>query len=200
MTTRSKTFNSLFGADGALEFREPVLARKSEREKGEDIIMPSFPADFHLWNLKKPKESPTIYRNIIAWYLKAAGLTGKEIGDFLSISASRANQLALRTQKQIFDTYGSIANMEMLAKSERLDGEIKAAHMLRGMRQEMIACEYALFRCIEQDLFVVSAALRIGRERYSAAYKKVAGTRCPCRYCAIFKNEEQVPYWSEESN
>lgn len=200
MTTHSKIFNSLFSADGPLEFREPTLARKIEREKGGDIFMPSFPTDFHSWHLKKSKESPTMYRNIIAWYLKAAGLTGKEIGDFLSISASRANQIALRTQKQIFDTHGTISNMEILAKSEKLDGEIKAAHMLRGMRQEMIAAEYALFRCIQQDSFVVSGALRIGRERYSAAYDKVAGTRCPCRYCAIFKNEEQGPYWSEDSN
>lgn len=200
MPAHSSIFNNLFCADGQLEFREPTVASKVERQKGGEIFIPSFPTDVYSWQLNKPKKSPVMYRNVIAWYLKAAGLTGREIGEFLSISPSRANQIALRTQKQIFSSHGNIANMEMLAKSEKLEGEILAAHMLRGMRREMMAAEYALDRCFEQDSFVVSGALRIGRERYSKAYEKVAGTRCVCRYCAIFKHEELGAYWSEKSN
>lgn len=200
MATHSTIFNSLFSADGPLEFRKPTQASKIERQKGGEIAIPSFPTDVYSWRLNKPKKSPTMYRNVIAWYLKAAGLTGREIGEYLSISASRASQIALRTQKQIFSSHGSIANMEMLARTEKLEGELLAAHMLQGMRREMMAAEYAIDRCFEQDMFVVSGALRIGRERYSAAYDKVAGTRCPCRYCAIFKHEELGTYWSEESN
>lgn len=201
MTTHSSIFNSLFNSDGPLEFREPSLASKIERQKGGEIFIPSYPLDVYSWQLSKPKKSPTMYRNIIAWYLKAAGLTGREIGEFLSISASRANQIALRTQKQIFKEYGSIANMGLLTKPEKqeLEGEILAAHMFRGVRREMIAAEYALDRCIEQDLFVSSGALRIGRERYMAAYDKVAGTRCPCRYCTIFTKEDMGPYWTKDS-
>lgn len=188
-------FNAVFGIGAPLEFVEPKLARNVERERGEELLFPWRTTDVYAWTIKRPKTSPTLYRNIIAWYLKAAGLTGREIGDFLSISASRANQLALRTQMQIFDASGNIANMMILSKSENLKGELLAAHVLRGVRREMIAAEYSLDRCIEQDIYVISAALRIARKQYVAAYDKVVGIKCSCRYCAIFANEGLGPYW-----
>ena len=204
MPSHSTVFNTLFGNGAPLEFVEPKLASSIERKGGEELLLPKYPTEVYSWQVKRPKKSPTLYRNIIAWYLKAAGLTGREIGDFLSISASRANQLALRTQKQIFDAPWNIANMTMLSKNAgvELTGELLDAHLLRGVRREMIAAEYSLDRCIEQDTYAISAALRLGRKQYVAAYDKVAGTRCPCRWCscAVFANESLGPYWEAEQS
>ena len=87
--------------ESPLEFVEPTTARIKERGQGEELLAPHYPVDVYSWGIHRPPDSPTTYRNVISWYLKAAGLTGKEIGGYLSISASRANQLALRTQKQV---------------------------------------------------------------------------------------------------
>lgn len=190
-------FNTLFGSGTPLEFVEPKLASNIERKGGDELLFPRYPTDAYSWQVKKPKKTPTLYRNIIAWYLKAAGLTGREIGDFLSISASRANQLALRTQKQIFDAPWNIANLTMLSKSAgmELTGELLAAHLLRGVRREMIAAEYSLDRCSEQDTYAISAALRLGRKQYVVAYDRIAGIKCPCRWCAMLAHENLQPYW-----
>ena len=199
--THAAIFNTLFGNGALLEFVEPKLAGNIERKGGEELLLPRYPRDVYSWQVKRPKKSPTLYRNIITWYLKAAGLTGREIGNFLSISASRANQLALRTQKQIFDAQWNIANMTMLAKNAdaELTGELLDAHLLRGVRREMIAAEYSLDLCIEQDTYAISAALRLGRKQYIAAYDKVVAIKCPCKWCgcAVFANESLSPYWQD---
>ncbi len=41
MTRHGSIFNSIFRSDGPLEFREPSLASKIEREKGGEIVIPS---------------------------------------------------------------------------------------------------------------------------------------------------------------
>lgn len=197
VTSHANVFNSIFVTGTPLEFVEPKLASNIERKGGEELLLPRYPIDVYSWQVKRPKRSPTLYRNVMAWYLKAAGLTGREIGDFLSISASRANQIALRTQKQIFDAPWNIAYMTMLSKSAGLEGEVLAAHVLRGVRREMIAAEFLLDRCIEQDTYAISAALRLGRKQYAVAYDKVAGVTCPCRWCVMFANESLGPYWIE---
>ena len=92
----------------------------------------------------------------------------------------------------------------MLSKTTgvELAGELLDAHLLRGMRREMIAAEYSLDRCIPQDTYAISAALRLGRKKFVAAYNKVAGIRCPCRWCSsvVFANESLCPYWETEQS
>lgn len=182
-----------------LEFVEPKLASNVERNGSEELLLPRYPTNVYSWQIKRPKKSPTLYRNIIAWYLKAAGLTGREIGDFLSISTSRANQLALRTQKHIFDAPWNITNMALLSKSAgmELTGDVLDAHLLRGVRREMIAAEYSFDQCIEQDTYAISAALRLGRKHYVDRCDRLAGIMCPCRWCrcAVFANDNLDPYW-----
>lgn len=182
--------------ESPLAFIEPKTARIKERNAGEELLFPQYPDSLNLWALKRPQKSPTTYRNIIAWYLKAAGLTGKEIGSFLSISASRANQLALRTRKQVGHIPWGITDMQTLAKSANVDGQYLAAHLLRGTRHDMITAEFCLDRCIDQDPFVVSGALRLGRAAYASAYEKLAGIVCPCRWCTGPGMEPSLaPYW-----
>lgn len=190
-------FNSLFGAE-PLEFRKPELARSIERREHdvEDLLMPAYPIheDYWMhWPIKRPKKSDkTAYRNVIAWYLKAAGLSGPEVGNFLSLSASRANHLALRSRDQIFRYVSNRDSMQAIAdqspKLYKREPEVPesfvVAHMLRASRNEMIVAEYVLSNlCMSSDSFVVSAALRLGRKTYLASYEALGGLKCPCRWC-----------------
>lgn len=177
-----------------LVFVEPKFSGYIQKEydrECKDLIFPIRQENSNLrWSAKK---SPTLYRNIIAWYLKAAGLTGREVGEFLSISSSRASQLAARTRAQIFRTFFDMTGGE-------LAGEILEVHLLRGTRIEMIAAECALSKfCSEQNIHAVSAALRIGREQYLASYEKISGIKCSCRLCALFDHENLGPYWTDRT-
>lgn len=67
--------------------------------------------------------SPSMHRNVIVWYLKAAGFTTATIASHLSISPSRVNALALRPRKQLY-TGISIELMQWSGKVENLSSEV----------------------------------------------------------------------------
>lgn len=212
MPNTGKMFNALFGGD-PLEFRKPAMARNLER-RGHDVdklLVASFPVNedyWQRWPFKRPKAGETTYRNVVAWYLIAAGLSGQEAGDFLSISASRASFLARRSRNQIFNYASNREHMREIAErlpsfrreQPEVPDEFFAAHMLRAARNEMIVAEYVLsIYCGQSDLFVISGALRRGRASYMAAYEALAGLKCPCMWCNRFVDGAPLgPYWDIE--
>lgn len=179
-----------------LEFHEPTLARSKEIAADLPLLFPRYPFGGVSGLRDKLKVTATTYRNLVAWYLKAAGLSGAAVGDYLSISASRANGLASRSRKALFSSPWTKESMQFIAEQESLSDEAMAAHRLAAMRIEMMAAEQALDKCSHNaDLRVVSGALRMGRAAYSSAYDTVAGTKCTCRMCSIAPNKSLGPYW-----
>lgn len=185
-----------FPSSRPLEFLEPRLAGRDERRKGaEALLLPTYPDYIYGSGIKRPKPSASTYRNLMAWYLRAAGLSGQEIGQFLSISPSRANQVAHRAQVQACDSALCISRMRSYAAATDITGDILQAHMLRAMQHEMAAAEYCLSSALPQDTYAISGALRIGRQRYLDAYAGIQGLKCPCPLCTGFRQESLAPYW-----
>ncbi len=187
-------------SEASLPFLHPDVASEAERRLEAEILWPVYTRAGHPRLNVHSRRGPPSYRNILAWYLRASGMTGTEIGEFLGMSSSRANQIAQRIQSRFLSPW-NIASMVASAKSDGIPpGRELDAHLLMATRFEMWAAEDALARCSQQDIYAVSAALRIGRERYASAYEAVAGATCACRLCGTLADNRRdtKPYWLEE--
>jgi len=180
-----------------LQFSVPTTARIKEDVLSQDLLFPRYGDGARGFKRGKFTDSPSMYRNVITWYLKAAGLTTAAIASHLSISPSRVNALALRTRKQLYSGM-TIDLMQWSAKEKKLSLEELPVHMFIAMKQEMWAAENALSYCIKADCRVMSGALRLGRAAYLAAMEPVVGLKCSCDLCK-FQSSDFTPYWFEES-
>lgn len=167
----------------------------------DDIENMVHPSSSGFMVYKKIKDSESLYRNIIAWYLKAAGVKTTEIAKHLSISESRVKSLANRTKKQLYRGYNSIEHCAQEMKLDKKQGsfdETKAnRHLLSAALSEMQSAEYGLSMSIKADLLFVSKSLTIGRDAYMAQFNEIFGTKCNCRYCQIGLHEIN-PFWLEK--
>ena len=179
-----------------LQFSVPSSARIKEDVLSQDLLFPRYGDGARGFKHGKLTDSPSMYRNVIAWYLKAAGLTTATIASHLSISPSRVNALALRTRKQLYSGI-TVALMEWTGKEKKLSPEELPVHMFVAMKDEMWAAEHALFFC-KTDVRVVSGALRLGRAAYLAAMESIVGLKCSCDLCKL-QSSDFTPYWVEES-
>ena len=180
-----------------LRFSSPATARIKEDVQSHDLLFPYYGDGTITFNHQKFTDSPSMYRNVITWYFKAAGLTTATIASHLSISPSRVNALALRTRKQLYSGL-SIELMHWAAKEKSLSpGEIPV-HVFAAIKSEMRAAEHALSHCYKGDCRVVSGALRLGRAAYVAAMEPVIGLKCSCDLCKL-QSAEFAPYWGNET-
>jgi hypothetical protein len=181
-----------------LQFSVPITARADERKfSTEELCFATIWAGSGNRNLDGLNKNTFTYRNIITWYLKAAGFSGAAVASYLSISPSRANSLALATRKKIYSGV-TIGLMKFVGVKENLSSDELSIHMFKSMRQEMRAAEDALFFCRGADLFVVSGSLRLGRAAYIAAMGPVIDLKCSCSMCK-YQSNDLTPYWVEES-
>lgn len=180
-----------------LQFSRPTTARIKEDVSSQDLLFPKYGDGARGFKHGKLTDSPSMYRNVITWYLKAAGLTTATIASYLSISPSRVNALALRTRKQLYSGI-TIELMQWSGKKKKLSPEELSVHMFVAMKNEMWAAEHALSYCNKADCRVRSGALRLGRAAYVAAMDPVVGLKCSCDMCK-FQSSDFTPYWVEES-
>ncbi len=138
--------------------------------------------------------TPSAYRNVLAWYLRAAGLPTADIANHLSISPSRVNAVALHAQKSFYKGAWNIAFMTKEAKSLNLRNDQLASHMLLAKRDEMRIAEGVLDRCGSVSRAAISASLQLGRQAYLDAWKATAGVTCTCQMCRM-KQDGLAPYW-----
>lgn len=180
-----------------LQFSVPTTARIKEDVSGQDLLFPRYGDGARGFKHDKLTDNPSMYRNVIIWYLKAAGLTTATIASHLSISPSRVNALALRTRKQLYSGV-SIELMQWVGKEKKLSTDELPVHMFSATKNEMWAAEHALYFCNSADWRVVSGALRLGRAAYVAAMEPIVGLKCSCDMCKL-QSSDFTPYWVEET-
>jgi DNA-binding CsgD family transcriptional regulator len=180
-----------------LKFSTPTSARtKEQMVHGRPLIFADPSGYSPGFRYEKFADSPSMYRNVITWYLKAAGLRTGDIAAHLSISPSRVNGLAMRTRKQLFSG-NTIETMRWLAKYDKIPPEEIPSHVFSAVKNEMWAAENALARCISADLFVTSNSLRLGRAHYLVAMEIAQGVKCSCDLCSRAPYDF-TPYWGDE--
>lgn len=182
-----------------LEFIKPKAARPQDGAHGRgDLVRPVFNDEHGGLGEQRLKglRHETTWRNLIAWYLKAAGISTDEIATHLSLSQSRVNSLATKARKQFFDFPWSVQVAKFSAKRDELHAQQAAAHVLRARRAEMQMAEHCLYLSSKSDLFVVSASLELGRRAYETALAATAGERCSCHLCR-FPHITLEPYWKD---
>lgn len=180
-----------------LQFSVPTTARVKEDALSRDLLFPRYGDGARGFKHGKLTDSPSMYRNVITWYLKAAGLTTATIASHLSISPSRVNALALRTRKQLYSGI-TIELMQWTGKEKKLSPEELPVHMFVAMKNEMWAAEHALAYCNKADCRVLSGALRLGRSAYLAAMESIVGLKCSCDICKL-QSSDFTPYWVDEA-
>lgn len=168
-----------------LQFVKPTTARLKQYDQPDELLFPS--GSWFVLSLQQKRllGGASAYRNVLAWYLRAADISSKEIANHLSISRSRANAIALKTQKAFYNGPWTIAAMEGYASTNALQNNQLQAHMVVARRVEMNAAESILDRCLHADWFAVSASLRIGRAAFQAALDSLGGEKCNCRMCVL---------------
>ena len=135
--------------------------------------------DLQAQNLSKWKNMPSAYRNIVAWYLRAAGVSFKKIGVFLSLSSTRVSTLVTKVRQLVYSKNRIRQwDIENAGAKESLSAEAFKNHALKQWHKEMVDAEYILSNLslleIEGDHFVISEALRLGRKVYSDAVERPA--------------------------
>lgn len=184
-----------------LTFTKPKSAKASEMQRemqreGQALLFASFRPSEAALTGEPWAASASMYRNILAWYLSASGLSSSAVAAYLDISVSRANALANNARHALFRSPWSIKMMSRAARSEGVSAEDLPRHLFHARRTEMHAAEHALAVCLPCDLHVVSGALRLGRMAYQANYAALEGGRCNCRLCQS-ADWDSSPYWED---
>lgn len=119
---------------------------------------------------KYEEKNRTAWRNFVAWYLRASGVPTAQIALFLGLSESRALAVA-RNAKNI--AYRKSPSSRAGARARRLierriEAALSESERAALRRNEVEDAEYFLARFIKADLFVVSAALKMGERTAEA--------------------------------
>lgn len=180
-----------------LPFTKPTTAKAGEMQRGgADLLFASFRCDESALTGEPLTTRKSTYRNILAWYLSAAGLASSAVAAYLDISVSRANALANTTRTALYRSPWSIRMMRSAARAEGIESLGMAKHLFQVRRMEMHAAEHALAVCTPSDLLVVSGALRLGRGAYATELASFEGQRCACRLCKSIARDLS-PYWED---
>ena len=181
----------------ALQFITPPR-RPAEYEESATLAFPE--ADHEDWRLnhlfseelsEKFRRVPSLWRNLVALYLRSAGVPTSEIASFLEISSSRVNGIVAKSRKLV----GGRASKAMRGKPTRsiflnsanqkfTKNEI-AAHRLSADALCMAEAETALSRTYSVKHDVVSAAMKIGRARMTARQEAIGTEVCGCVLCTL---------------
>lgn len=175
----------------ALEFVKP----KRPNITVENLVFPEdsqHPYLVERSKLRSMAQSTSIWRNVVAMYLRGAQVPVKDIADILSITPSRTSAIISQARKRILTKAPSWHNKPPVSRrgAEFTPEEI-AAHRLWMDEIEMIAAESALSAMFDagndQRVFVISLALTRGRERFKSARASVNGVVCTCLTCELTK-------------
>lgn len=189
-----------------LTFRKPVVAINASRA---DIANLQFAEDrSDGWNLRSfdeilalRKTTPSLCRNIVAYYLRVSCVPIREIASQLSISNSRVSAVVAKGRRAVlkksalatyrYPSYEKRAEPHMPKKAgvdllppfttqQRLD------HRLREASREVADAEAALSWLHRgDDIYLVSTALSLGRAHFRAARLRVSGALCLCMSCKL---------------
>jgi hypothetical protein len=178
-----------------LEFKKPTVASNKGHSNGVGMLIVPVSlirsSELNANNLKKWNKMPSAYRNVIAWYLKGAGVPVKDIATFLSISSSRASALITKVRRLVY-VHSTIHRLDKDFYKESVSPEVFKAHCLKQQYKEMIDAEYVLSMSslfgIQEDHYVVSEALRLGKQAYLESTEKLAGVTCDCFECSVVNN------------
>lgn len=132
-------------------------------------------------------------RNLLVWFLIAAGVRTSEVGTMFELSDSRCRQIATRAAHQHLSgmcTRPRSAVVRKLYEKGMSPIERKIGAM-QYRQEQMMAAEFLLHWYGHSAMIL--KCLDIGRKSFSAAYAQVAGFRCGCRVCAGV-TEKARPY------
>jgi hypothetical protein len=127
---------------------------------------------------KVEHRNPTIWRNVVAWYLRACGVPTGRIAQLLGLSESRALHVGRSARRIATKEPRPLTTINrMLRKQEAqglraLDPARRAKCVFDKRNADAADAELFLARCIEADLFVVSEALKLGRETLAQAHEQ----------------------------
>ena len=154
-----------------IPFKKPTISRSAVADlvvAGTDYESAAY--ERCRWPLeewqKYEAKNRTAWRNFVAWYLRASGVPTARIAMFLGLSESRALAVA-RSAKNI--AYRKSPSSGAHARARRMIERRAEASLSEGERAalrqiEAEDAEYFLSRSITADLFVVSAALMMGKD------------------------------------
>lgn len=170
----------------ALEFIQP----KRPSIETDDLVFPQDCYHPHLIAreaLYSLGRSPSMWRNVVALYLRAAQVPVKDIAVFLSITPSRTSAVIALARKRIYAHRSGRRTAPFDRTGKAFSENEIAAHYLRMDGEEMKAAEAALDAMLIGSggrIHVISAALTLGRNSFLQAQESLQGVKCPCLRCA----------------
>lgn len=183
--------------NGYLQFQNPkklrALAFSEERIKVGSVDL------LQLENYAKGKcqfdnDSPVL-RNLLVWFLVAAGVPTATIAEMFEISASRCSTLARQSGEKYTAQYRSSKDIQNILKSS--PDKDRACIALAYAQREMMAAEYHL-RSGDYSKHV-RKCIAMGRAQFLQAFEALQGQQCMCQWCAnaAHKQHEVFVYWLE---
>lgn len=170
----------------ALEFIQP----KRPSIAVDDLVLPQGGYHPHLISreaLYTLGQSPSMWRNVVALYLRAAQVPVKDIAVFLSITPSRTSAVIALARKRIYAHRSARRAAPFDRAGTAFSEDEITAHFLRMDGEEMKAAEAALDAMLIGSggrIHVISSALTLGQTSFLQAQESLQGAKCPCPWCA----------------